>query len=177
MENIIFEKDYSKSHNEGNSDSDIASDIFSKAIESGFFEAYSDAMRPLPKIINPIRKANFEYIQSICDRMAQRWGGKIRSEVRYDKWDAIIDLTQPFIEFGSPDDLMDMREISQRADSCTFSPAENGGVRMHIFCYYFDDVATQEEIDEILSATIEERPELLKAIKQKMREDGNDVLE
>lgn len=119
MQNVLFERDYSQSLSHTTTESDTATTIFHKAVESGFFEAYSEAMRQLPKIVNPIRKANFEYVQSICDKMAQRWGGKIRAEVRYDKWDAIIDVTQSFIEFGSPEDLKDMKEISQRVDSCT----------------------------------------------------------
>lgn len=177
MENILFERDYSsgKSHNKNSIDDCHAMKIFDCAVESGFFQAYSDAMRKLPKIINPLRKANFEYVQNICDDMAKRWGGKIRAEVRYDKWDAIIDLILPFIEFGSPEDLLNLAEISQRVDSATFSPSYNGGVRLHIFCYYFDDVASQKEMDDILLHTVTDRPDLLKALLLKMEMDGEDI--
>lgn len=128
-------------------------------------------MRKLPKIINPIRKANFEYVQKICDDMAKRWGGKIRSEVRYDKWDTIIDLTLPFIEFGSPEDLLKMAKISRRVDSAS----DNGGVRIHIFCYYFNDVASKEEIDDIFVHAVNDRPDLLKALLLKTKQNGTDI--
>lgn len=174
MENILYERDYYTERQKQKEQYDDTQEmnIFYHAIETGFFQAYSDAMRSLPKIVNPIRKANFEYVEDICNRMAHRWGGIIRSEVRYDKWDAIIDLTLPFIEFGSPEDLSDMHEISQRVDSCTFSPTDNGWIRMHIFCLYFDDIATEEEIDEIVTEKIKQRPELLNALHQKMKAGG-----
>lgn len=177
MENILFEHDYKSERRNTPNNGDDALDlkIFDSAIESGFFQAYSDAMRKLPKIINPIRKANFEYVQNLCDDMAKRWGGKVRSEVRYDKWDAIIDLTLPFIEFGSPDDLLKMAEISRRVDSATFSPSDDGGVRLHIFCYYFDDVASKEEVDDILLQTINGTPDLLKALKLKAELNSTDT--
>lgn len=176
MENILFERDYKSERKNTHNNNDNALDlkILDSAIESGFFKAYSDAMRKLPKIINPIRKANFEYVQNICDDIAQRWGGKIRSEVRYDKWDAIIDLTLPFVEFGSPEDLLKMAEISRRVDSVTFSPSDDGGVRLHIFCYYFDDAASKEEIDDIFLHTVNDRPELLKALMLKAEQDVPD---
>ena len=115
MENILYEHDYAEEHKIEieKSAGSLSEAVFDRAIDTGFFKAHSEAMLQIPKIINPLRKANFEYVRDICDRMAKRWGGKIRAEVRYDKWDAIIDLTLPFVEFGCPDELEDMKEIAE----------------------------------------------------------------
>lgn len=176
MENILYEKDYSEEHRKQAEDN-AGDHIFDYAVESGFFKAYSDSMRKLPKVINPVRKSNFEFLRDICDRMAKRWGGKIRAEVRYDKWDAIIDLTLPFVEFGSPEELNDMMAIAFGADSVTFTSEENGLVRTHIFCYYFDDVATEDERDNALYDALNERPNLLKALLTQMQNEGIDIAE
>lgn len=176
MENILYEHDYAEEHRKEVEEStgSLSEAVFDRAIDTGFFKAHSEAMLQIPKIINPLRKANYEYVRDICDRMAQRWGGKIRAEVRYDKWDAIIDLTLPFVEFGGPEELVDMREIASRTDSVTFS-AEGTWVRLHIFCFYFDDVASDEEKDKVFTETITSRPELLKALLAEMESTGMDT--
>lgn len=173
MDNILYEHDYSEEHWRNHESRSIllSTDIVDCAAETGFFKAYSEAMQALPKIVNPVRKANFEYVRDICDKMAKRWGGKIRAEVRYDKWDGIIDLILPFIEFGNYDELKDLQEIAKRVDSLNFTPHE-GGVRLHIFCYYFDDIVSEEEKDDIFFEALTERPELMKSLLDKMRSDG-----
>lgn len=179
MENILYERDYTEEHKKaaesGTGTQSIS--LMDRAIESGFFKAYSDAMHMIPKIINPISKANFEYVRDICDKMAKRWGGKIRAEVRYDKWDGIIDLTLPFIEFGNHDELREMMEISKRVDSATFSPSDTGGICLHIFCYYFTDLATEEEKDDVFMEALTSRPELYHQLLQKMKAEGEDAEE
>ena len=178
MENILYEHDYAEDHRKEveESSGSLSEAVFDRAIDTGFFKAHSEAMLQIPKIINPLRKANYEYVRDICDRMAQRWGGKIRAEVRYDKWDAIIDLTLPFVEFGCPEELNDMKEIASRTDRVTFS-AEGSWVRLHIFCYYFDDVASDEEKDEVFLDTLASHPALLKALLAEMESAGFDTTE
>lgn len=173
MDNILYEHDYSderRRDHEGRSML-LSADLIDRVAESGFFKSYSESMQALPKIVNPVRKANFEYVQDICDKMAKRWGGKIRAEVRYDKWDGIIDLILPFVEFGNYDELNDLQEIAKRVDSLCFTPHEDG-VRLHIFCYYFDDIVSEEEADEIFFEALDERPELMKLLFEKMKSDG-----
>ena len=178
MENILYEHDYAEEHKIEieKSAGSLSEAVFDRAIDTGFFKAHSEAMLQIPKIINPLRKANYEYVRDICDRMAKRWGGKIRAEVRYDKWDAIIDLTLPFVEFGCPDELKDMKEIASRTDSITFS-AEGSWVRRHIFCFYFDDVASEEEKDDMFIDTLASHPALLKALLAEMESAGYDTSE
>lgn len=177
MENILYEHDYSEEHKQAaeNSESNQNSQLLDTAIETGFFKAYSDAMWMIPKIINPVSQANYEYVKGICDNMAKRWGGKIRAEVRYDKWDGIIELTLPFVEFGGPDELNNLKEIAQRVDSVTFSPSDNGGVQVFIFFYYFDDLASADEKEEVFMDALTSRPELYKALLLKMQSEGEDV--
>ena len=178
MENILYEHDYAEERRIEleKADTSPSALVFDRAVDTGFFHAYSVAMQKLPKIINPVWKANYEYVRDICDHMAKKWGGKIRAEVRYDKWDAIIDLTLPFIEFGCPEELEQLKEIASRTDSVTFNP-DGTGVRLHIFCYYFDDVASDDEKDEVFLDTITSRPALLKALLAEMESAGYDTSE
>lgn len=76
MENVVYETDYAEERRQRISEehSETSMNVLEKAIESGFFKAYSEAMHSVPKIINPIRKANFEYVQKLCDDMARLRG-------------------------------------------------------------------------------------------------------
>ena len=70
----------------------------------------------------------------------------------------------------------EMKEIASRTDSVTFS-AEGSWVRLHIFCFYFDDVASEEEKDDMFIDTLASHPALLKALLAEMESAGYDTSE
>ena len=166
MENVVYERDYAELHKKQQKENELSNQIFDRAINGQFFSEYQATMKALPKIINPESKANYEYVLSLCDKKAKDWGGKVKGEVRYDKWDAVIHLALPFIEFGGPEELEEMKQIASRADSVTISQTENGEVELYIFFYYFDDLTGNESADEIKNRLIMDDPELVSLLEK-----------
>lgn len=75
-------------------------------------------------------------------------------------------MALPFIEFGGPEELEEMKQIASRADSVTISPTENGEVELYIFFYYFDDLTGNESADEIKNRLIMDDPELVSLLEK-----------
>lgn len=171
MENEVFEKDYKKEHEES-ADQD-AVNVLDQAIAGGFFRKYSDAMDAYPKNINPEQKESYERILALCDDMARRWGGRLRGEVRYSHWDAMIDLYLPFVEFSCPEELADLNEMSAKANSITFCPDGNSGIRVHFTFRYFDDVMTEEEKEGVFLDSLLSDPKLTAGVVQYADRDAD----
>ena len=113
MENIVFERDYEEEHRQQDGN-DAASAIFEIATDGGFIAAYADAMQVIPKVVVPADKENYEYLLQRSDELAQRWGGKVRGVVNYEKWEATINLLLPFAEFCDRDDLNLLKEFADK---------------------------------------------------------------
>lgn len=142
MDDIIFEKDYrQKADDEADKRS---GKILDQAVSGGFFETYQKEMDKIPKYIVPEDKANYEYLLERCDRFTERYHGRIRGIVDYHRWHSEIVLTLPFAEFGDPEDRAFLAEIAEKSHSVTFESSEDGGIRVHIFICYFDELMTEE---------------------------------
>ena len=128
MENIVFERDYEEEHRQQDGN-DAASAIFEIATDGGFIAAYADAMQVIPKVVVPADKENYEYLLQRSDELAQRWGGKVRGVVNYEKWEATIDLLLPFAEFCDRDDLSLLKEFADKSHSITFQTNDDGRLR------------------------------------------------
>ena len=107
MDNIVYFRDYKREQKtkDDSPESKSATAIWERAMQTGFMKAYDAAMKAIPKVINPLSKASYEKVLSICEEYAQRLGGTVRGEVRYNKWDAVIDLVVPFLEFSDSSEL------------------------------------------------------------------------
>lgn len=174
MDDIIFERDYHEEHEQQNKNNP-AFQIYDRAVNGTFFKDFNDAMDTIPKIIVPEDKANYEYLLNRCDELAHRLGGKVRGIVDFHHWSANIDVTLPFFEFGSPDELEFMKEISEKADYVLFEPEKDGKMRMHIMVNYFEDLMTEEHKGYLRYDAIMNDPVLASMLQ--MPELPPDVLE
>lgn len=142
MENIIYEKDYTKSEASATSES-WSVEIWNQAMNGPFIKSYTAAMDAIPKVIVPKYKENYEYLLRICDDLAERRGGSIRGVVNYQKWDATIDLYLPYAEFSSPMDLKLLSEIAEKSHAVNFEATEDGGIHIFIFNRYFEELMNE----------------------------------
>ena len=172
MENIVFERDYEEEHRQQDGN-DTASAIFEIATDGGFIAAYADAMQVIPKVVVPADKENYEYLLQRSDELAQRWGGKVRGVVNYEKWEATIDLLLPFAEFCDRDDLNLLKEFADKSHSITFQTNDDGRLRIHIFILYFEEIADKNEIFESI---LRNRPDLT-ALLEQYREENPSLFE
>lgn len=167
MENIIYERNYEEEYrrHDGN---DTASTIFEIATDGGFIAAYADAMQAISKIVVPADKENYEYLLQRSDKLAQRWSGKVRGVVNYEKWEATIDLVLPFAEFCDRDDLNLLKEFADKSHTITFQTNDDGKLRIHIFIFYFEEIADK---DEIFESILRNRPDLTALLDQYKEEN------
>ncbi len=133
MENVVYEKDYGEEFRERN-DKAKGQDFLDTLKDIGFFQAYKEEMDKIPK-----EKEDYEYLLGECDAYVRQFGGKVRGEVDYQKWQATIDLYQTHFEFCDREALTLLKEIAERAENVTFS-IKDGLLRMSVFIGYFDEV-------------------------------------
>lgn len=50
----------------------------------------------------------------------------------------------PFAEFDDSEDLAFLKEIAEKSQTVCFSPEEEGGIRVHIFINYFEELMSAE---------------------------------
>lgn len=142
MENIVFERDYTAAHEKAAQSR--SADILQEAISGGFLKNYNDALAAIPKVIVPEYRENYEYLLQVCDHLAKQWGGSVRGVVDYTHWEATIDLTLPCVEFTLPDELSLLRDMAEKAHAVSFQPVEGGGICIHLYNLYFEDLVTDE---------------------------------
>ena len=137
MDDLIYEKDYRQV--EPTERDEWSEEVYDRVLNGGMLKAYSEAMDKIPKIIVPEDKKNYEYLLERCDAFVKQHHGRIEGIVDYHHWHSEINLFLPFVEFDDPEDLAFLKEIADKAHTVCFSPAEEGGIRVHIFINYFDE--------------------------------------
>ena len=137
MDDLIYEKDYRQV--ESTERDEWSEEVYDRVLNGGMLKAYSEAMDKIPKIIVPEDKKNYEYLLERCDAFVKQHHGRIEGIVDYHHWHSEINLFLPFVEFDDPEDLAFLKEIADKAHTVCFSPAEEGGIRVHIFINYFDE--------------------------------------
>ncbi len=70
--------------------------------------------------------------------------GYIKGIVDYHRWHAEINMFLPFAEFDDSEDLAFLKEIAEEWQTVCFSPDEEGGIRVHIFINYFEELMSAE---------------------------------
>ena len=142
MDDIIFEKDYRET--ESVEYDKWCDEVFDRAVNGGMLKAYSEAMDKIPKIIVPEDKKNYEYLLERCDSFVKQHRGYIKGMVDYHRWHAEINMFLPFAEFDDSEDLAFLKEIAEKSQTVCFSPDEEGGIRVHIFINYFEELMSAE---------------------------------
>lgn len=141
MENKVYERDYTEESEQNQWDS---SGLVENMIESGFIKYWGAFKNQIPKYIVAEDKATYERILKRCNTIAKERHGKVYGIVSYEKWEAKIKLTLPFIEFTSYEDLNFLMDLSESVQTICFQPV-NDEVSMSILINYFNEV----DIDEI----------------------------
>ncbi len=148
MENEIYERDYSAVVE--TPESEKARAIFDRAVSGGFFRDYTAAMDAIPKVIVQKDKENYEYLLSQCEKLAKQWHGRIKGVVDYKKWESHIEMFLPCVEFGTPDELALLRDISEKAHLVTFTANEEGGITVYIMINYFEELMTEAHNEALI---------------------------
>ena len=107
-------------------------------------KAYSEAMDKIPKIIVPEDKKNYEYLLERCDAFVKQHRGYIKGIVDYHVgtrksicfFRLRSSMTQKTFAF--------LKEIAEKSQTVCFSPDEEGGIRVHIFINYFEELMSAE---------------------------------
>lgn len=157
MENIVYERDYAEEHRRAAERVDLESSIFDASIDTGFWKAYGEMMDAIPKVIVPEDKAAYEDLLPRLDELARRLGGKIRGEVRYDKWLSEINVILPYLEFGDDDEYELFKDLAAKTHLFTVTATEDGQVRVHVMINYFKEI---EDATEAVEGMIAENKEL-----------------
>lgn len=150
LENIVYEKDYSDEKAMPESPDhaliDLEREISEQAHDGGFFEAYSEAMKSLPKYIVPEDRAAYENLLPRLDKFAKRLGGRIRGVVDYDKWESYIILHLPYFEIVTDEEHELLSDIAKKSHIFDVAGTEDGGVRVYIMINYFNEIGDKENL-------------------------------
>ena len=171
MNNEIYEADYTRK-DEPCSDTGI--DILELAKTTGFFRAYDELMRSMPKYINQTDKQNYEELLLRLDALAKRKGGKIKGIVSYEHWDAHIYITLPFFEFVHKDEKELLNDLETKAHSLTFTVTDDGKIQLSVMINYFDEIGDK---DALFSQAIDGNDELIEAITANIEQRKQKIIE
>ena len=171
MNNEIYEADYTRK-DEPSSDNGI--DILELAKTTGFFRAYDELMRSMPKYINQTDKQNYEELLLRLDALAKRKGGKIKGIVSYEHWDAHIYITLPFFEFVHKDEKELLNDLETKAHSLTFTVTDDGKIQLSVMINYFDEIGDK---DALFSQAIDGNDELIEAITANIEQRKQKIAE
>ena len=169
MKNEIYEADYTREP-----DPDEGLGILGLAMDTGFFKAYDDLMRSMPKYIVPEDKKNYEELLPKLDALAKRKGGKIKGIVSYEHWDAHIYITLSHFEFVHKDDCELLKELQAKAHALTFSPTDDGRIRLSVAINYFEEIGDK---DEVFSKALEGNDELIGVLTARIESQKQSILE
>ena len=171
MNNEIYEADYTRK-DEPSSDNGI--DILELAKTTGFFRAYDELMKSMPKYINETDRQNYEELLHKLDAFAKRKGGKIKGIISYEHWDAHIYITLPFFEFVHKDEKELLNDLETKAHSLTFTVTDDGKIQLSVMINYFDEIGDK---DAVFSQAIDGNDELIEAITANIEQRKQKIAE
>ena len=171
MNNEIYEADYTRK-DEPSSDNGI--DILELAKTTGFFRAYDELMKSMPKYINQTDRQNYEELLHKLDAFAKRKGGKIKGIISYEHWDAHIYITLPFFEFVHKDEKELLNDLETKAHSLTFTVTDDGKIQLSVMINYFDEIGDK---DALFSQAIDGNDELIEAITANIEQRKQKIAE
>lgn len=171
MNNEIYEADYTR---KDELIFETGIDILELARTTGFFRAYDDLMRSMPKYINQKDKQNYEELLHKLDAHAKRKGGKIKGIVDYEHWDAHIYITLPFFEFAHKDEFDLLKELETKANTLTFTVTDDGKIQLSVMINYFDEIGDK---DAVFSQAIDGNDELIEALTANIEQRKQKIVE
>ena len=174
MEDIIYEHDYAEEKKMmldfEDTESSRAAWDYTKNAE--VMQAIGQRFRELPHIIIPQYKLIFEECEQLLDKMALFHGGRIRSVISYETFDAHIYLDLPFFEFYG-EEQETLKYIANNAHSVTIVPSEDGRIRLSVRVDYFEDIGDK---DAIIQEEIMKHPKLVELLTKRHEEEKDRIL-
>lgn len=129
-----------------------------------FLKVYDAFKRQLPKVVVREKKETYERLLAGFDRIARANGGKICGKVDFKDWFATINLTLPFLEFFTGDQMALLRDVAQNADAMLIQPSkENQTVTVIIDVKYFRDLPLDIDDREALLAVLKKAAQQVEA--------------
>lgn len=162
MENEVFERDYTHLpplHLTSQFQNDLA--IVKHAADTGMIGEYEAAVRAMPRIIMPSKKAVYNDLLIRLNEFAMAARGRIRGVVDFEEWQATITVTLPTIRFVEPHGTLLMADMALSADSIEISADEQGMLKMVIELPYFQEIGNKEQIMDDLIDRDEELLEMI----------------
>ena len=172
MENEIFERDY-RTAEENEDESADKYRIRDYAIESGFFEAYNNAMLKIPKYIVQKDKEAYEDLLFRLDIYAKRKCGKIKGIVDYEKYNSHIIVELPHFEAADAQEYALLSDIAAKTNIVIFEPSEDGGIRLYIMINYFNEI---EDAGHVLTDCIMNDEKLVEMFEEEHEKEKERVL-
>lgn len=169
MKNEIYEADYRRKEEP----SEIP-DALDVAMKTGFFKAYGDIMRSIPKMIVPQDKKNYEELLPKLDALAKRRHGRIRGVVSYERWDSHIYVTLPFFEFSDEEEHKLLAELESKAHTVTFTTTEDGMVQLSVMINYFEEIG---DTGDVFGMALDGNEELTEAFIQSMENRRRSIID
>lgn len=174
MKNEIFERDYRRKATD--KDIETASnkqDIWDYAVKSGFFKAYDNAMKKIPKYIVQEDKEAYEDLLFRLDIYAKRKHGKIKGIVDYDKYESHIIVDLPHFEACCPDEFALLSDMATKTHNVTFKASEDGGIRLSIRINYFNEI---ENTENVLTDCIMNDEKLVEMLAEEHEKEKEQIL-
>lgn len=146
----IYEKDYSaerKAYHAMRTEHG-ADEAFDLIKSRGIMAAIDKRFLELPHVINPAKKLAYDKCLQMLDSWAMLKGARIRGTVDYVHFDAHIEMICPFFEFFEDRTFEYLRFIMSGARNLTFTPTDDGEIKMRACFDYFDDIGDKDKIIE-----------------------------
>ena len=125
-----------------------ADEAFDLIKSRGIMAAIDKRFLELPHIINPAKKLAYDKCLQMLDSWAMLKGARIRGTVDYVHFDAHIEMICPFFEFFEDRTFEYLRFIMSGARNLTFTPTDDGEIKMRACFDYFEDIGDKDKIIE-----------------------------
>lgn len=162
-ENNTYEQDYREKRKQYNEMMSATGhdEAFDLIKQIGIMADIDKRFMELPHIINPTAKVAYEKCLLMLDSWAMLKGGRIKGEVSYEQFDAVISVIFPFFEFLDYSSIEYLRYLSMNARTITFTTTEDANIEMRVRFDYFEDIGDK---DAIIEEEIQKHPELVDAL-------------
>ena len=142
--------------------------------ELGIMSDIDKRFLALPHVINPAIKLAYDKCLLMLDSWAMLKGGRIKGEVSYEHFDAVITVIFPFFEFLEGSSIEYLRFLTMYARNVTFQPTDDGNIELRVYFDYFEDIGDK---DAIIEEEIQKHPELVEALNASADKERTMILE
>jgi AbrB family looped-hinge helix DNA binding protein len=146
----IYEKDYSAERKDYHAmrTAHGADEAFDLIKSRGIMSAIDKRFLELPHVINPVKKLAYDKCLQMLDSWAMLKGANICGTVDYVHFDAHIEMVCPFFEFFEERTFEYLRFLMSGARNITFTPTDDGEIKMRACFDYFEDIGDKDKIIE-----------------------------